>query len=160
MKPVSINLFYKETVFVKQILTFQRWNKWTITWTTVYMQYLHQWLQVHLTTGVVGGNQTFSESFQIWHCKKDKLLPQNRLSFQTHKWATNWAKEEPGQKMKNRDSEYSFPKLATISPVKTGSLQWLPSLVLIMNSLGHGKEKQHTPPHWLLTAPLQTLFPD
>lgn len=47
--------------------------------------------------------------------------------------------------MKNRHTAYSFPKLATISPVKTGSLQWLPSLVLIMNSLGHGKEKQHVP---------------
>ena len=38
------------------------------------------------------------------------------------KWATNWAKEERGQKV-DRDSEYSFPKLAAISPVKTGSLQ-------------------------------------
>ena len=46
-------------------------------------------------------------------------LPQNRLSgFWKQKWATNWAKEEPGHKVKNRDTEYSFPKLATISPVK------------------------------------------
>ena len=37
------------------------------------------------------------------------------------KWATNWAKAEQGQKVKTW--EYSFPKLATISPVKSGSLQ-------------------------------------
>lgn len=56
--------------------------------------------------------------------KKEKLvLPQNRFFFWKQKWATNWAKEEQGQKVKNRDTEYSFPKLATINPVKTGSLQ-------------------------------------
>lgn len=52
-------------------------------------------------------------------------LPQNRLSFWKQKWATNWAKEEPGHKVKNRDTEYSFPKLATISPVKN----WITSMI-------------------------------
>lgn len=61
----------------------------------------------------------------------------------------------------NRHTECSFPKLATISPVKTGSLQWLPSLVLIMNSLGHGKEKQcPRPPSLAPNLPAtNTLFP-
>lgn len=53
-----------------------------------------------------------------------------------------------GQTEKTWDAECSFPNLATISPVKTGSLGWLLSLMLIMSSLGHGKEKQHTPPRW------------
>lgn len=52
------------------------------------------------------------------------IAPKSIVLLET-KWATNWAKEEPGHKVKNRDTEYSFPKLATISPVKN----WITSMI-------------------------------
>lgn len=80
------------------------------------------------------------------YLKKGKMTIGSKIDCSSRKRSgpRTGLKKNEATEVKKRES--SFPKLGAISPVKSGSFQWLPSLLLIMSSLGHGEEKQRGRP--------------